>query len=139
MENDILSTHKLRRVITAPRADKDINPRVLHRIKTYIGTTSMGPTANNRSKFEVRNSKNLQYNFAIPKKTDTKMELVITSLVVMGYTIGSITESSKELFGIELSKENVMAAYKRVLFAPYKVNQFINKMFIEEDYESKRF
>lgn len=137
MSEDILSTHKRRRVITAPREDKDINPKVLHRIKTYIGSTSLGPVQNRKSLYESKNSKILDQPFAVKKKTDTKMELVITSLVVMGYTIQSIADSSEELFGIKLSRTNVMAAYKRVLFAPYKINQFINKIFIEESDVSK--
>lgn len=135
MNNDILSRDVRRLVLTAPREDKDINPRLLHRIKTYIGTDSEGPVNNRRSYYEATGGLQRFGNFAISKKTDTKIEIVIAILVVKGYTAKSIADSSKELFGIELSESNVRAAYRRVIFAKYRKKQFLNREFREEDYK----
>lgn len=131
--NDILSKSVRRRALTAPREDKVIPPRLLHRIKTYIGTTSEGPINNRRSYYESKGDMARFGTLAIPKKTDTKMELVITILVIQGYTVKSIADSSKELFGIELSSSNVRDAYKRVLFAKYNKKHFLNRKFEEKD------
>lgn len=132
MNNDILLRDVRRRALTSPREDKDIDARVIHRIKTYIGTTSLGPINNRKSFYESKGSLDRFGNLAIPKKTDTKMELTITILMVQGYTAKSIAETSKELFGVELSIENVRAAYRRVLFARYNKKHFLNRLFKEE-------
>jgi len=123
-----LSRNVRRRAITAPREDKEISPEVLHRIRTYIGDTSNGPVVNRLSHHESKGRLEKLGTFTIPKKTDTKMEIVITGLVVMGYTVKSIAENSKALFGVELNEQNIRNGYKRVLWNRYNKDKFLNKV-----------
>jgi len=132
MNDEILSRGTRRRALTAPREDKDINPRLLHRITTYIGTTSLGPVENRKSYYEATGGLERFGTLAIPKKTDTKMELVITILMAQGYTAQSIANNSKQLFGIDLNVSNVRAAYRRVLFSRYNKKKFLNRMYKKE-------
>lgn len=133
MNDNILARDVRRKALTAPREDKDISPQLLHRIKTYIGTTSLGPVNNRKSYYESKGSLDRFGSLAIPKKTDTKMELTITILMVQGYTAKSIAECSKQLFNVELSIDNVRNAYRRVLFARYNKKHFLNRIFKEEE------
>lgn len=110
--------------LTAPRPESAIPDEVRHRIKTYIGSTSAGWTAENLSWLSRDPDKVARMgNLIRPKCTDTKQDIVIASLWALGYTQRSISECSVELFGKLISESSIRRAVRRVLLSTKDYNK----------------
>lgn len=111
-------------IITEPRQDSDIAPEVRHRIKTYIGDTSAGQSAEHLSWLSRDPAKLARMgNLVKPKSTNTKEEIVIASLHALGYTFKSIAECSEEIFGHTISVDSARRAARRVLLSTKDYNK----------------
>ena len=122
----------IRPILTKPREDSDINPRLLHRVKTYIGTTSSGVHADRLSIIEAKGQTAKYGALLTPKKTDTKVEIMMASLHLMGYTQQSISDTSVQLFGKHFSRDSVKRACKNVLKSNREYGKrFLNKIYRE--------
>lgn len=127
--DDWFSTGVTRRVVTKPLEDHQIDPKVLHRIKTYIGTDRISSIAQKASFQHNRGGMSKFGNLAKPGVTNTKIELVCTVLAVKGYTLKSISDNSQELFGVKLSIAQVRSCYKKIIMNRFKQKHFLNKIY----------
>jgi hypothetical protein len=91
----------------------DATPEAIDKIKRYKGTTTAGPHHTNESR--IKPGPELE---KFRRKGDTKIELACTALYLKGFTLQSIADESKNLFGISLSPKTVHRYVKQVLRGP---------------------